>query len=546
MDEAEHEDILRARIAALSPDRFEQLVYVLAHRDDPHVERLQHPDGGADTILPRGDGTAERVWQAKRYPKQINWGECEKSLADAISVWKPGRVTFVFPRDLSKTPRKAFDTRLVAHPEAVVARKVEVDHWNLSRILEILGRHRDLGHRFWPDLESQADKLDRVIKAGGKLETGEDLVDRAKALADFAERDETFRTQFTIGGPDSETPNFENLPYMALEIRGERTRLHIATWVRDGAEVARPTIAFNEDEKGQAARMAAVRKLAVGETATVAEGFSVAVVQPDVLTELTKGATLGPGSFALVPGDPLTVCLEIDVDGKTLSYLLPLRPVPPPPGANAGWAAFIGRTLVGLNFTLLKKPAIRAAVSLSGQLDGNAAERAEVTTLVHGFYSHEAIRIRSEVLFPGGDNVISGGFERFGEPSFPGDTALLRDFFVNVAYIEEQLGIEIPLPPMMSAEDFDAAATIAEVLRTGEGTATFSAIDATVANPAAVPGLVAQFEAQGSTIETVTYQLLGKTISLGPGEYPVPPLKLIALQHDPRRPGSRSAGAGGR
>jgi restriction endonuclease Mrr len=70
VDEAEREALLRERIKVMDPSRFEQLVYELAHREDEGVERVQNPDGGADTILPRGDGLAERVWQAKRFPSQ--------------------------------------------------------------------------------------------------------------------------------------------------------------------------------------------------------------------------------------------------------------------------------------------------------------------------------------------------------------------------------------------------------------------------------------------------------------------------------------------
>jgi hypothetical protein len=134
MDETEREPLLRERIKTMPPERFEQLVYELAHREDQRVERLEHPDGGADTILPRWQGEAERVWQAKRHPKAINWGKCEKSLADAIKRWRPARVTFAFPRDFSEKPRAMFDKRLVSHPGAVVA-KVTVDHWNLSHIM---------------------------------------------------------------------------------------------------------------------------------------------------------------------------------------------------------------------------------------------------------------------------------------------------------------------------------------------------------------------------------------------------------------------------
>jgi hypothetical protein len=529
VDDAEHEDVLRERIAALTPDRFEQFVFALAHREDERVERLQHPDGGADTLLPRGDGTADRVWQAKRYPGDVNWDECEKSLADAIANWRPARVTFVFPRNLSKTLRKSFDTRLVAHADAEAA-KVAVDHWNLSHIIELLAHNRDIAARYWPDLESQTDKLDRVIKAGGKLESSEDLVERAKALADFAERDKNFRSQYTIGGLDSETANFDNLPFMTIDLRGERTRLQIATYIRDGADVAPPAIAFTDDETGQTARIAAVRKLARGETATVTGGFRVAIVAPEIMKELTKDAEIGGGSFDLLPGDPLEISVEFDVEGDTMSYPVALRPVPPAPGAKASWAGFVGRTLVELSFTLLEKPALRSSLQITGELEGSAAERAETARLLHAFYSHDAMRIRSDTLFPGGVGVITGNFERLGNDAFVDTAGVLAEFFADLAFLEERLGIEIAIPPgPLSEEDFAAVGTMAEVLRTGEGTATFGAIEVTVENPGAIPGLIEQFKAQGSTIEDCTYPLFGREISLGLGEYPIPPLKLVKV-----------------
>ncbi len=527
MDETEREPLLRERIKTMPPERFEQLVYELAHREDERVERLEHPDGGADTILPRRQGKAERVWQAKRYPRDINWRECEKSLADALKRWQPAHVTFAFPRDLSETLRASFDKRLVSHPDAVAA-KASVDHWNLSRIMALLGRHRDLAHRFWPDLEPQTDRLDRVIKAGGKLETAEDLVERAQAFGEFSDRDPDFKTTVTSGGLDTEAPDFKTLPYMTLAIRGESAQVHVATWVRDGAEVEPPSLAFTEDEAGQAARMEAVRTLAVGETATVTGGFRVAVVAPEILKDLTQGVELGPGSFDLVPGDPLTVRLEIDAEARSLAYEVALRPVPPPPGAAAAWAGFIGRTLLELSFTLLDKPAIRAGLSLKGELDGSAAERAEAATLMHAFYAHDEIRVSSDVLFPGGQGLLSGRFEKQGDDVSPADMGVLRDYFTAVAFIERQLGIDLPLPPHVSPEEMDAALTIAHVLRTGEGSATLTSLEGEVEDPTAIPNLAAIASRQ-PTVREVTYSLFGKTLSLGRGEYVLPPLKVVRI-----------------
>lgn len=134
----------------MSPDRFEQLIYEVAHRVDPAVERVERPDGGADTILPRGEGLAQRVWQAKHYTKQINWRECEKSLADALDRWRPDQITFVFPKDLSEKPRATFDKRLSAPDRTSGA---VVDHWNLSYLVGHLALHRDLAYRFWQSLK---------------------------------------------------------------------------------------------------------------------------------------------------------------------------------------------------------------------------------------------------------------------------------------------------------------------------------------------------------------------------------------------------------
>jgi hypothetical protein len=523
--DVELENRLRDRIKSMPADRFEQLVYAVAHREDDRVERVERPDGGADTILPRGEGLAERVWQAKHYPKQINWSHCEKSLVDAMARWKPSRVTFVFPRDLSEKPRATFDKRLVETPKASGA---AVDHWNLSHLVEQLAQHRDLAYRYWPELESQTDKIDRVIKAGGKLESGRDIVDRAKALAEFADRDPDFRSAVTAGGLDTEAPNFDTLPYMMLEVRGAKTRVHVATWIRDGAKVERPTVAFSPGEDGQVARMAAVETLARGEAATVTGGFSVAIVAPEILKELTNDAKLGRGNFDLLPGDPLTIRLELDDEGTTLIYTVALRPVPSPPGANAAWAGYISEALLEMTFTLLAKPAIRVSVGLRGSIEGTSSQRAQILTLLHAFHGHEAIRISSDVLFPGGNGVIAGKFEHFGDDADLGRLGLMRDFFTDLALIEEELGINVTIPDELTVEDYEVTETVAEVLRTGEGSATFEQAELEVENPAAmIPQLVAQLAAPSSAVEPVTYELFGKTIHLGRARYEVPALKMV-------------------
>jgi hypothetical protein len=160
-------------------------------------------------------------------------------------------------------------------------------------------------------------------------------------------------------------------------------------------------------------------------------------------------------------------------------------------------------------------------------------------TLIHGVAAHDAIRISSDVLLPGGDGVISGSFEKFGQDMDAEATGALRDFYTNVAFIENYLGIDLPIPAEFFPMDLDAAATMVEVLRTGHGSSTFEGLEATVPDPTTVPGLPARFAKQGPAIQEVTYPLFAREISLGPGEYPLPPLKIakfVALGTTPNAP----------
>jgi hypothetical protein len=88
-----------------------------------------HPDGGADTLRPATANRPSEVWQAKRYSSDgINWKECERSLDSSIERFKPSKVAFVFPRDLSQQLEQSFEDRLVKRASAQKAR-VQVGLW---------------------------------------------------------------------------------------------------------------------------------------------------------------------------------------------------------------------------------------------------------------------------------------------------------------------------------------------------------------------------------------------------------------------------------
>jgi hypothetical protein len=298
---AERDALLRQQMKVMPPERFEQMVADLAQREFPEVRRLQHPDGGADTLRPPTEDRKAEVWQAKRYGDDINWKECEDSLTTAIERWDPSRVTFCFARDLSQQLEGSFEERLVQHPD-VQSEVVEVTLWNQSELVRRLDENPDLKVRFFgPEQESMIVRLDRMAKAGGKLESAEDLVERARTVSEYAQQqDVDFDYRITSGAPTTPAPRWDDLPYMTLTIGDERTEVHVATWVREGREVSLPSLYFVDTEAGQRARQDAVRTLARGEPAVVTEGAQLAMDAPRVMRDLAPDPTaLGAGAVQL-------------------------------------------------------------------------------------------------------------------------------------------------------------------------------------------------------------------------------------------------------
>ncbi|HEV3070083.1 MAG TPA: restriction endonuclease [Solirubrobacteraceae bacterium] len=527
---AEQEEVLRRQIAVMSPDRFEQLTFELAHRENPAVRRIAAPDGGADTVLPRSDGSASEVWQAKRYADEINWAECEKSLETAITRWRPCTITFVFARDLSAPLEQSFQTRLVEHSMAR-EHAVRVTQWNLSELIRRFNQHEDIRVRFFgSEQETVLEALDQTIKAGGLLTSSEDLVKRAETLSEWAEkRDRDFTHSVTSSGLSAPAPNWDRLPYMSVEIQGTRTRVNIAAWPREGASVEQPVFAFTNDKAGQDAREQAVAHLARGEPATVTEGAQVHAQAPEVMRGLLPSGEPGAGEFTLLPSEPISLEVEATTDDGIVSRSIPLYTVPPPPGAAAAFAGYSGLVLAQITIRLLDEPQVSLGVLLSARFGQAMRANADAARLLNTFYSHRDLVLRSESLFPSGeahgpfsqDHGISE--ERLAQ------LRMLGEFFDAFVFVTERLGVELPIPDAVTAEDTDIFLTAANILRTGKGTATFTQISGMVESPTEIPGLPERLRGQGPYRRMVTYNVFGQDLVLGLGEYEIPPLRIVAI-----------------
>src|SRR4051794_12280523 len=72
----------------------------------------------------------------------------------------------------------------------------------------------------------------------------------------------------------------------------------------------------------------------------------------------------------------------------------------------------------------------------------------------------------------------------------------------------------------------NAIGTVADVLRTGEGTAAFTQAAGMVENPAEIPELPHKLCRQ-PIVQDVVYTAFGETLRLGRGAYELPPLKIV-------------------
>lgn len=148
--------------------------------------RCERTTKGLDARLPGPLERTRRGWEAKRYTSQINWGQCRESVRRALAFWRPPRITFCFPRDLSAAEQESFRSDLAGHfPE------VRLDFWSGSELQRLI-RDTDEGRRAaaWLFANPQADReaMLRAMAVGGEL-AGSPRCVRSGAATAVAMRD---------------------------------------------------------------------------------------------------------------------------------------------------------------------------------------------------------------------------------------------------------------------------------------------------------------------------------------------------------------------
>ncbi len=524
----ERDRILRGRIVTMHDDQFEQLVLELVRREEPAAKRMSPPEKGADVLRPAADGLQAKVWQAKHYPMKINWAKCRESLHSAIERWSPSEIVFVFPRDLSGNQDAGFDEHLKQQPAAVAA-GVTVTYWNQSELVARLNEHEDLKVRFFgPEQEEILAVLQRTAAAGGALGTAEDLVERAKTLSDWADRqDQRFMQSVSSGGLETPEPKWDELPYMTVSVADQSTRITIASWPREGVTVQKPTFGFHDNEEGQQARRVAVERLARGEPVEVTDGGHVVIDAPEIIRALAPPAQIRNPVVTLGPGEAIPLGIEITkTDGATFQRTVELYQVPPLPGMNGALAGYCGSVLIEAGIRLLEEPRIQLQLGLSATFDDDIAANADAADLLANMYRAGDITLNSDILFPEAGTTsgpLDEGRQRDEEKLR--DFEMMRDAFSAIVFIRERLGIDLTPPEAFSPLDVDALLTIRHVLETGEGTAEFNEM-AGMCEPADLAWIA---DRASGTVQRrpVIYEVFSQPISLGAGEYILPKLRVV-------------------
>lgn len=327
----------------LTDDEWEELTYLVAWTDDRRVERLKAPDGGLDTVLPdpSDSETAERGWQAKRYPGPINWGKCEESLDRAVELWKVKRVTFTFPRDLTRGQRTTFSRRLENRHQGV-----SVDYlggsWIRARLAADEAGER-IAQRFYGHQDPIA-VMERAMTAGGKLSKGSDAVDREFAVSEFEQgADPHFQWVIVKGREgDPEPPRAEGAA-MRLQFRKGDLRMWADAVPRGSSSTEHygpkvRVVADDSPEGKEAARLLA--ELAEGGgRLQLREGVKVALERlPRPFGEVLDEPLQGEMTLKLVPiAEPWFARLEVASEDRVDSIDLDLVPQDPDPEWDNEW-----------------------------------------------------------------------------------------------------------------------------------------------------------------------------------------------------------------
>lgn len=380
--------------------------------------------------------------------------------------------------------------------------------------LEGLWRWRRLILFFGEEQEGLLDAVMRAVRAVGELQSAADLAERARTLSQYAEQqDRDFTYSITSSASSTPAPSWDELPYLQMEVIAPKDKVTVTAWSREGGASEQASFWFAENEAGRQARAEALWRWARGEEAVITGGAHIRFSTPELMRQLLPDReALAGGRLRLSAGAAFDAEFEVQTADGVEQRQFDVRPVPPRPGAFGALAGLVGSVLFEVNFERVDERHVAAKFSLSTNFGPDAHDSADAAALLHAWCTQERATFRSPVLFPDG---IGGRSEDIASAGLCEEMEWRREFYADVAYLEDRLGIDLPLPQEMTGDDLDGVGTAANVLRTGEGTATFTEATGFVEDPLEIPRLPEDLRQRGSVRRMVTYTVFGQELPVG-------------------------------
>lgn len=449
-------------LAAMTDEDFQQLCHRLVLLEHPEAVSTDNPDGGADSLLPDGDGGWTESWQAKRYGGTIYWSKCKDSLDSAVENYEIAKMTFCFPRNLTKNQLKKFSAELVGRHQGV-----NVVFWDKDKLLAMLnGSDQGLKiakHYFGEDPQNKEPLL-RAMRAGGELATAGDALERARAVGEFLAGDPFFRYPQVTHEAAEDAPPLSKGTMMSVSTteEGVTVRIDAIPGDEDAAKRFAPqlSIGFTDDEEGQEAAKRFNEAVQRGTAVMIDRGVEITPRQLPPMLQEHVGETIR-GSVSLGPRvPPWRTRIEgvTDRGHETLEMLLKVTEEVPEDW-DVRFLAYFG----GLTFTVLmrwREDAGRIDLNYHYSFDTSPArDQLKATKFLRALFGKGELIVTD---LDGERPQIRQATEK-REPDDHVDS--LIDFLENVVTMEDWTGEQIPLPEAVSVKDQYLAALFAGAIR---------------------------------------------------------------------------------
>ena len=443
----------------LTPDRFEELVFLLAQLEIPGLVRTANPDGGLDALVPTaGTGRTSRGIQAKHHTRGPSATKCAESLKDAISTYSPEHVTFAFPVNPTVGQIATFEKKVVGLDPAV-----QVDYWGASQLTSrLIGS--DAGQRIARHIFGDEDtaRLERLIRAGQNVDDGAQALETLAAGADLLDSDPYF---FYAAGTRSgalPAPPLTRGTVMRVEVADEHGARHVDA-------VARPETGQDQMPKGTFMLKGEEdierwqRFLAEGGEISFEDVGVDFQTLPKHIAPLWEGTERGDIMISSAERPRRRILIEVDGDAGTFSAEVQLAPTEPKDDWEHAVTGTIGGAVLTIN-SRRRGEGGEANIEWTWRSRGTS-HREELASL--RFLRAISGRSTMRLMDPEDRTVFSEG--PTPEIDFDENTAALTQVYEDVISLEDWLSTSIEIPAEIKAEDANALRRVARLIEGIEG-----------------------------------------------------------------------------